>query len=291
MVAALEQWPGSGVPANPGAWLTTVAKRRAIDLFRRNRELERKYAQIGREPADGVRPGRRGRHRRRHAPAHLHRVSSRSRRARPRGADPPPARRPDHGRDRPRLPGAGADDRAAHRPGQEDPGEREGAVRDAGQRAAAVPALVRPRGHVPHLQRGLFGHRRRGLDAAGPVPRGPPAGPPAGPARAGRTRGARAGRADGDPGVPDRGPHGAVRPAGAAARPGPDAVGPAAHQPRPGRPGPRRKARRRARSLRAAGRHRRMPRACLPGRGHRLGADHRAVRHPGRACCRHPWSS
>ena len=49
VVAALEQWPGSGVPASPGAWLTTVAKRRAIDLFRRNRDLERKYAQIGRD--------------------------------------------------------------------------------------------------------------------------------------------------------------------------------------------------------------------------------------------------
>ena len=53
VVAALEQWPGSGVPASPGAWLTTVAKRRAIDLFRRNREQERKYAQIGRDlPAE-----------------------------------------------------------------------------------------------------------------------------------------------------------------------------------------------------------------------------------------------
>ena len=51
VVAALEQWPDSGVPASPGAWLTTVAKRRAIDLFRRNRELERKYAQIGRDIA------------------------------------------------------------------------------------------------------------------------------------------------------------------------------------------------------------------------------------------------
>ena len=49
VVAALEQWPGSGVPARPGAWLTTVAKRRAIDLFRRNRDLEGKYAQIGRD--------------------------------------------------------------------------------------------------------------------------------------------------------------------------------------------------------------------------------------------------
>jgi RNA polymerase sigma factor (sigma-70 family) len=48
VVAALEQWPREGVPANPGAWLMTVAKRRAVDQFRRNRELERKYAQIGR---------------------------------------------------------------------------------------------------------------------------------------------------------------------------------------------------------------------------------------------------
>jgi RNA polymerase sigma-70 factor, ECF subfamily len=49
VVAALEQWPKDGVPANPGAWLMTVAKRRAVDLFRRNRDLERKYAEIGRD--------------------------------------------------------------------------------------------------------------------------------------------------------------------------------------------------------------------------------------------------
>jgi RNA polymerase sigma factor (sigma-70 family) len=48
VVAALEQWPASGVPRNSGAWLMTVAKRRAVDLFRRNRELHNKYAQIGR---------------------------------------------------------------------------------------------------------------------------------------------------------------------------------------------------------------------------------------------------
>jgi RNA polymerase sigma factor (sigma-70 family) len=48
VVAALQQWPESGIPRNSGAWLMTVAKRRAVDLFRRNRELERKYAQIGR---------------------------------------------------------------------------------------------------------------------------------------------------------------------------------------------------------------------------------------------------
>ena len=49
VVAALEQWPNDGVPARPGAWLMTVAKRRAVDLFRRNRDLERKYAEIGRD--------------------------------------------------------------------------------------------------------------------------------------------------------------------------------------------------------------------------------------------------
>src|SRR5437868_3721467 len=49
LVAALEQWPQSGVPANPGAWLMTTAKRRAIDHFRRNRRLEQKQEVLGRE--------------------------------------------------------------------------------------------------------------------------------------------------------------------------------------------------------------------------------------------------
>src|SRR5438034_3260031 len=49
LVAALEQWPESGVPDNPGAWLMAVAKRRAIDLFRRNARLERKHEELGRE--------------------------------------------------------------------------------------------------------------------------------------------------------------------------------------------------------------------------------------------------
>jgi RNA polymerase sigma factor (sigma-70 family) len=50
LVAALEQWPGDGVPANPGAWLTVTAKRRAFDLFRRNRRLAAKYEEIGQDP-------------------------------------------------------------------------------------------------------------------------------------------------------------------------------------------------------------------------------------------------
>jgi predicted RNA polymerase sigma factor len=41
LVAALEQWPKSGVPDNPGAWLMAAAKHRAIDHFRRSTRLER----------------------------------------------------------------------------------------------------------------------------------------------------------------------------------------------------------------------------------------------------------
>jgi RNA polymerase sigma factor (sigma-70 family) len=48
-VAALEQWPESGVPENPGAWLTATAKHRAIDRLRRNELLRRKSEEIARE--------------------------------------------------------------------------------------------------------------------------------------------------------------------------------------------------------------------------------------------------
>lgn len=49
LVAALEQWPESGVPDNPGAWLMATAKHRAIDHFRRNTRLERKHEELARE--------------------------------------------------------------------------------------------------------------------------------------------------------------------------------------------------------------------------------------------------
>ena len=49
LVAALEQWPESGIPDNPGAWLTAAAKNRAIDHFRRKKLLERKHQEFGRE--------------------------------------------------------------------------------------------------------------------------------------------------------------------------------------------------------------------------------------------------
>jgi RNA polymerase sigma-70 factor, ECF subfamily len=49
LVAALEEWPASGVPRNPGAWLMTVAKRRGIDRLRRSKLLERKHEELARE--------------------------------------------------------------------------------------------------------------------------------------------------------------------------------------------------------------------------------------------------
>ena len=49
LVAALEQWPESGVPDRPGAWLMGTAKHRAIDLFRRNTRLQSKYQALGRQ--------------------------------------------------------------------------------------------------------------------------------------------------------------------------------------------------------------------------------------------------
>jgi RNA polymerase sigma factor (sigma-70 family) len=52
LVAALENWPTSGVPSNPGAWLMQTAKRRAIDLLRRDSMLERKHAQVSAELED-----------------------------------------------------------------------------------------------------------------------------------------------------------------------------------------------------------------------------------------------
>ncbi len=49
LIAALRQWPLDGVPDKPAAWLTAAAKRRAFDHLRRNKMLDRKHAEIGRE--------------------------------------------------------------------------------------------------------------------------------------------------------------------------------------------------------------------------------------------------
>ena len=65
LVDALVQWPEQGTPRNPGAWLMTVGKRKAIDRFRRDRKLDDKYALVGRdgethEPRSAAPPGTHG---------------------------------------------------------------------------------------------------------------------------------------------------------------------------------------------------------------------------------------
>ncbi|MBQ1090118.1 RNA polymerase sigma factor [Streptomyces sp. B93] len=56
LVAALEQWPRDGVPDNPGAWLTTTARHRAVDLVRRRENYARKLAEIGRDLSETPAP-------------------------------------------------------------------------------------------------------------------------------------------------------------------------------------------------------------------------------------------
>src|SRR5947209_20438945 len=56
LVAALEQWPATGVPDRPGAWLTATAKHRAIDTFRRAGTLRRKTELLGRDLQEADEP-------------------------------------------------------------------------------------------------------------------------------------------------------------------------------------------------------------------------------------------
>jgi RNA polymerase sigma factor (sigma-70 family) len=56
LVAALEQWPGEGIPRNPGAWLMAAAKHRAIDQFRRRKMLTEKHAALGHEVEEAQPP-------------------------------------------------------------------------------------------------------------------------------------------------------------------------------------------------------------------------------------------
>ncbi|MGI5126561.1 RNA polymerase sigma factor [Pseudonocardia sp. CA-107938] len=56
LVAALEQWPTAGVPDNPAAWLTTVARRRAVDMLRRRSRADAGYAELAHRPSDDPEP-------------------------------------------------------------------------------------------------------------------------------------------------------------------------------------------------------------------------------------------
>ena len=138
LVVALEQWPESGVPDNPGAWLMATAKHRAIDLVRRRETYARKLAEVGRSLEDVPPP----------EPAEADDIDDDLLRLiftachplltsrgphRPHAAT---AGRADHRGDRPRLPGPRVDRGPAHRAGQTDPGPGRGPLRGALRRRA-----------------------------------------------------------------------------------------------------------------------------------------------------------
>ena len=188
LVAALEQWPATGVPDNPGAWLTAVARRRYVDGVRRQAVFDRKAEQIGRELAEAEDPMDEI-----EFDAHVeddvlrliftacHPVLSRDARvaltlklvaglsteqiARAFLVSTPTM--------------AARVTRA-----KKALGDGAGAVRGTGRRGTRGPARVRPRGRLPDLQRGLRGDLWRVLDAGRPVRGGDAAGPDARRARA-----------------------------------------------------------------------------------------------------------
>ena len=214
LVAALEQWPADGIPANPGAWLMLTARHRAIDRIRRNERLAGKLNLLGREletaqhgaPAefdDVLDEGRIDDDLLRLMFISCHPVLSTEARialtlrllggltteeiARAfLAAEPTIAKR---------IVRAKQTLASRQVPFEvPSPAERPG------------PAGLRARGALPGVQRGILGDGGGRLDAPGAVHRGAPPRPRAGRADAGRTRGARPGRADGDPGVAAGGP-------------------------------------------------------------------------------------
>ena len=209
LVAALEQWPESGVPQNPGAWLMATAKHRAIDLLRRNKRLERKHEEIGREicsaeqelavpDLDAAFDDDVGDDLLRLIFTACHPVLSTEARV-------ALTLRLLGGLTTEEIARAflvsGGDGRPAHRPGQADARRKASAVRGPARDRTRRPPVVGARGHLPRLQRRLHGDRRRRLDAARAVRGRAPAWPDPGRAGSAGARGPRPGRADGDPGV------------------------------------------------------------------------------------------
>ena len=213
LASALAEWPRSGVPRNPGAWLMAAAKRRAIDGFRRDRMRALKHAEIGR----GLEEGDAGTDDIEAAIdddvgdellslifVACHPALSREARAALTL----------------RLIGGLTTDEIARAflVGEATIAQRivraKKTLREAGhdlrgaaRRGAGGAARVGARGHLPDLQRGLRGDGGRGSDPPRALRRGAAARPDPRRPDAGRARGLGPARADGDPGLAPRRAH------------------------------------------------------------------------------------
>ena len=107
---AAERWPREGVPSNPGGWLITTARRRAIDRIRRERVLAAKTRLLETPESIPRTPWMRRPYSRTSVSSCLHVLPPGACDRRPGGADAADARRPHHRGDRPRLPGRRGDD-------------------------------------------------------------------------------------------------------------------------------------------------------------------------------------
>ena len=284
LVAALEQWPASGIPNNAGAWLMAAAKHRAIDHFRRAKMLDRKHEELGQDleerqqafalELEAALDDDVGDDLLRLMFTACHPVLSAEARA---AMTLRLLGRPDDRRNRARVSRPRAHHRPAHRPRQAHACQGARAVRGSARRRSRCSIVVGARSDLPHLQRGLFRDRRRRLDAPRALPGCAPPRPHSRRARATGSRGARPRRADGNSGLARGRSGGFVGRAGVAPRSGSLALGSAADPPRPRCARARREARRRARTVCAAGRDRGLPRASARAVGNRLGAHRRAL--------------
>ena len=268
LVAALEQWPESGVPDNPGAWLMATAKHRAIDRLRRSKRLERKHEELGRElearqetAAAGSRRRARRRRRRRPPAPHLHAchpvLSTEARVALTL-----------------RLLGGLTTEEIARAFLVPEPTVAQRIVRAKRTLAEARVPFEVPRGaelaaRLSSVLEVIYLVFNEGYSATagddwmrpGALRGRAPPRPHPGRARSAGAGGPRPRRADGDPGVALAGAGRPVGRAHPAARSEPRALGSAPHPPRARGARARRGARRRARPVRAAGRDRRLSRA------------------------------
>ncbi len=272
---ALDRWPVDGIPDNPGAWITSTARNRAIDRIRREQQRPGKT-----EAAQRIRDLE-------SLGDDMHEITDDRLRliftcchpALPAGiaggAHAPNGRRLVHAGDRARVHLHRDDDPATSGPREEEDPRRRDPVPGPAPRAAARAVRRRARRAVPDLQRGLQ-RDRRAPRSRGAVRRGDLAGARPVDPHARRTGGARPPRAHAAAALPAPRPcgrGGRARPAGG---PGSLPLGSRSHTGGSGDAGPSDGARR-AGPVPGAGGDRGTPRPRTPCRGHRLAADRHAL--------------